>query len=112
MRVAYDAPCHLLHAQKVREAPARVLAAVPGLEVVSLEGSERCCGSAGLFSLIEPAMSQAVLASKLEAMARTGADVIVTGNPGCLMHIGAGALLAGLPLSVRHPVELLAWSYA
>jgi glycolate oxidase iron-sulfur subunit len=111
LKVAYDAPCHLLHAQKVADAPLRVLGAIPGLELVPLEGSERCCGSAGLYSLIEPEMSQDVLALKLAAIRRAAPDVIATGNPGCLMQIGAGAILAGLSIEVRHPVELLAWSY-
>ncbi len=111
LRVAYDAPCHLLHAQKVAAPPLRLLAAIPGLELVPLDGSERCCGSAGLYALVEPALSQAVLAPKLDAIARAAPDVVATGNPGCLMHIGAGLLLRGLDVDVRHPVELLAWSY-
>jgi len=111
LRVAYDAPCHLLHAQKIADAPRALLEAIPGLEQVPLEGAERCCGSAGLYSLIEPALSQEVLALKLAAIRRAGPDVVATGNPGCLMQIGAGALLEGLSVSVRHPVELLAWSY-
>ncbi len=112
LRVAYDAPCHLVHAQKVAEAPRRILAAVPGITLVPLDGAERCCGSAGLFALTEPGMAQDVLAGKLDAIARSGANVVVTGNPGCLMHIGAGALGRDLGVAVRHPVELLAWSYS
>jgi glycolate oxidase iron-sulfur subunit len=111
LRVAYDAPCHLHHAQHVTAQPLRVLAAIPGLELVPLEGADRCCGSAGLYSLIEPELSAAVLAPKLQAIAASGADVVATGNPGCLMQIGAGALLAGLPVAVRHPVELLDLAY-
>ena len=111
LRVAYDAPCHLLHAQKIADAPRRVLDAIPGLMQVPLEGSDRCCGSAGLYSMIEPAMSQEVLALKVEAIRRAAPDIVATGNPGCLMQIGAGVMLAGLPVTVCHPVELLAWSY-
>ncbi len=111
LRVAYDAPCHLLHAQRVAEPPRVLLAAVPGLTVVPLDGADRCCGSAGLFALVEPAMARDVLAAKLDAIARSGADVVATGNPGCQMHIGAGLLARGLDVAVRHPVELLAWSY-
>ncbi len=112
LRVAYDAPCHLLHAQRIAEPPRRLLAAVPGLEVTLLEGAERCCGSAGLFALVEPAMARDVLALKLDAITRAAPDVVATGNPGCQMHIGAGLLARGLDVQVRHPVELLAWSYA
>jgi len=111
LRVAYDAPCHLHHAQRVTAEPLRLLAAIPGLEVVTLEGADRCCGSAGLYSLIEPDLAQAVLAPKLRAIAESGADVVATGNPGCLMQIGAGLLLAGMDVDVRHPVELLDRAY-
>jgi glycolate oxidase iron-sulfur subunit len=111
LRVAYDAPCHLLHAQRVSAAPLALLDAIPGLERVGLEGSERCCGSAGLYSLIEPALSQDVLALKVAAIRRAAPEVVATGNPGCLMQIGAGVLLEGLNVRACHPVELLAWSY-
>lgn len=111
LRVAYDAPCHLFHAQRITTQPLQLLAAIPGLELVPLDGTDRCCGSAGLYSLVEPDLSRAVLAPKLRAMAESGADVVATGNPGCLMQIGAGALLAGMDVDVRHPVELLDLAY-
>jgi glycolate oxidase iron-sulfur subunit len=111
LRVAYDAPCHLHHAQRVTTQPLEILAAIPGLELVPLEGADRCCGSAGLYSLVEPELSRDVLAPKLRAIAASGADVVATGNPGCLMQIGAGALLAGMEVEVRHPVELLDLAY-
>ena len=111
LRVAYDAPCHLLHAQHVADAPLALLAAIPGLELVPLEGSDRCCGSAGIYSLLHPGLSLEVLGRKLEAIAAAAPDVVATGNPGCLMQIGAGALLTGLDVAVRHPVELLDEAY-
>lgn len=111
LRVAYDAPCHLHHAQRVTDAPLQILTAIPGLELVELEGADRCCGSAGLYSLVEPDLSREILAPKLRAIAESGADVVATGNPGCLMQIGAGALLAGMDVEVRHPVELLDLAY-
>ena len=111
LRVAYDAPCHLVHAQRVTDAPLQVLRAIPGLELVPLDGSDRCCGSAGLYSMVEPAMSSDVLAVKLDAIGRAAPDVVATGNPGCLMQIGGGLLLDGQAVTVAHPVELLAWSY-
>ncbi|HEX5972348.1 MAG TPA: heterodisulfide reductase-related iron-sulfur binding cluster, partial [Gemmatimonadaceae bacterium] len=88
--VTYDAPCHLLHAQRVVSAPLAVLGAVPGLTRLPLEGSEHCCGSAGIYNLIEPDVSDRVLAPKLANIAATKAPLVVTGNPGCLMQIGAG----------------------
>jgi glycolate oxidase iron-sulfur subunit len=111
LRVAYDAPCHLIHAQKIVAPPLQVLAAVPGLALIPLEGAERCCGSAGLYSMIEPGMSQEVLASKLAAIREAAPDLVATGNPGCLMQIGSGALIDGMDVGVVHPVEILAWSY-
>jgi glycolate oxidase iron-sulfur subunit len=111
--VAYDAPCHLQHAQRVHEAPLAVLGAIPGLRLRLLPGADRCCGSAGVYSILRPAMSRAVLDVKIEsiAAAEPRPDLVATGNPGCLMQIGAGLLAAGLDLPVAHPVELLDWSY-
>jgi len=114
MQVAYDAPCHLEHAQGVRDAPLRLLQAIPELVVHRLPGSDRCCGSAGMYSLLQPAMARAVLDEKLQSIAAADPRpaLVVTGNPGCLMQIGAGLRAAGLPIGVAHPVELLDWSYA
>jgi glycolate oxidase iron-sulfur subunit len=111
--VAYDAPCHLQHAQRVHEAPLALLSAVPSLRLHLLPGSDRCCGSAGIYSVLQPRMARAVLDSKIGsfAAAQPRPDLIVTGNPGCLMQIGAGLRAAGLPIGVAHPVELLDLSY-
>jgi glycolate oxidase subunit GlcD len=112
MRVAYDAPCHLLHGQRVAAAPLQVLGAVGGVTLVPLTGSDQCCGSAGIFNLIEPDVAARVLKPKIEAIAASGAEIVATGNPGCLMQIGAGLLQAGSRVVARHPVELLADGYA
>jgi glycolate oxidase iron-sulfur subunit len=111
--VAYDAPCHLQHAQKVHGEVLAVLAAIPGDRVRLLPGSDRCCGSAGIYSMLEPEMSRAVLAAKVAAIVEADPrpDVVATGNPGCLMQIGAGLLAAGVEVRVAHPVELLDRSY-
>jgi glycolate oxidase iron-sulfur subunit len=95
----------------VADAPLALLAAIPELELVPLEGSDRCCGSAGIYSLLHPALSLEVLAAKLRAIEAAAPDVVVTGNPGCMMQIGAGALLTGLDVTVHHPVELLDLAY-
>src|SRR5690242_6214751 len=111
-RVAYDAPCHLLHAQRVSAPPLTVLRAIPGLELVPLAESEVCCGSAGIYNLVEPETSDLVLQRKLANIEAAAPGVVATGNPGCLMQIGAGLLRTGSKVSVVHPVDLLDESYA
>lgn len=112
LRVTYDAPCHLVHAQRVVNQPFAVLGAIPGLELVPLRDSEMCCGSAGIYNLIEPEVSDAVLSPKLANIAETGAPLVASGNPGCLMQIGAGLLRSGSKARAIHPVDLLDASYA
>ena len=122
-RVAYDAPCHLLHAQRVVSPPLGVLDAIPGIEVVPLRDADQCCGGAGIYTLLEPEISTAVLARKVACIAEafaahaplaeaTAGAAIASGNPGCLMQIGAGLRAADLPIRVLHPVDLLDASYA
>ncbi|MBA4071051.1 MAG: hypothetical protein C0497_04325 [Gemmatimonas sp.] len=111
-RITYDAPCHLEHAQQLSAPPLQVLAAIPGLEHTPLDDREQCCGSAGIFNLIEPDVSERVLAAKMRCIAATGAPVVATGNPGCLMQIGAGLVREGRGAVARHPIELLDESYA
>jgi glycolate oxidase iron-sulfur subunit len=113
LEVVYDAPCHLQHAQRVQQAPLGMLSAIPGLRLRMLPDSDRCCGSAGIYSVLRPRMARAVLDSKIEGFAAADPrpDVVVTGNPGCLMQIGAGLKAARLPIDVAHPVELLDLSY-
>jgi glycolate oxidase iron-sulfur subunit len=114
VEVAYDAPCHLQHAQRVQEAPLAVLRAIPQLRLQLLPGSDRCCGSAGIYSILRPRMARMVLDAKIESVlsATPRPDLIVTGNPGCIMQIGAGLRAADLPIRVAHPVELLDLSYS
>lgn len=113
MDVAYDPPCHLIHAQGVHDQVLAMLAAIPELRVRVLPGAERCCGSAGTFSLLEPDLSADVLAPKLEGLATADPrpELVITGNPGCIMQIGTGLRTAGLPIGVAHPIELLDLSY-
>lgn len=109
--VTYDAPCHLLHAQRVSAPPLKVLAAIPGLKLVPLTEADYCCGAAGIYNLLEPQSSAEVLAPKLKHIDRTGATLVATGNPGCLMQIGAGLIRSGSPTRVVHPVDLLDAAY-
>jgi glycolate oxidase iron-sulfur subunit len=111
LTATYDAPCHLQHAQRVVTPPLAVLGAVPGLTLVPLTDSDQCCGSAGIYNLVEPGVSNAVLAPKLANVRATGAALVATGNPGCLMQIGAGLRRTGIAARSVHPVDLLDASY-
>jgi glycolate oxidase iron-sulfur subunit len=111
LKVAYDPPCHLLHAQRVVDPPLRMLRAIPGLELVPLENGDECCGGAGIYGITHPELGGRIGTDKVEALRRSGAQVVATGNPGCMMQIGAGLRMAGIDVSVVHPVELLDESY-
>jgi glycolate oxidase iron-sulfur subunit len=111
MRVAYDAPCHLLHAQKISSAPVNLLGKIPGLKVGLLDGYENCCGGAGLYNLQQTELSGEILKEKVDAIRESGADAVATSNPGCIMQIGAGLLLGGQKVDVLHPIELLDAAY-
>jgi glycolate oxidase iron-sulfur subunit len=110
-RVAYDAPCHLLHAQRIAQAPIDLLSAIPGLTLVPLRGYESCCGGAGIYNLQHSELSDAILCDKIASIKESGAEIVVTANPGCIMQIGAGALIDGLDVKVVHPIELLDSAY-
>lgn len=111
-RVAYDAPCHLQHAQRVVDPPRAVLAALGHVTLVPLADADQCCGSAGIFNLVQPEVAERVLAPKLARIRESGASLVATGNPGCLMQIGGGLALGGQAVVARHPVELLDEGYA
>ena len=106
----YHDACHLAHGQRIRREPRALLERIPGLRLVDLPESELCCGSAGIYNLVQPDMADRLLARKLEHIAGTRARVVVAGNPGCLLQIAKGARARGLDLEVLHPVELLARS--
>jgi glycolate oxidase iron-sulfur subunit len=109
--VAYDHPCHLLHAQGIRDAPLKVLAGIPSVEVRIVEGAEECCGGAGIYGLTHPELGGHIGRDKVAAVRATGADLACTPNPGCMMQIGAGLRIGGSSGEVVHPVELLDQSY-
>jgi len=111
IRVTYDDPCHLIHGQRVARAPRLVLAAIPGLEVVPLAESTWCCGSAGIYNLTHPDPAGRLGERKVERIVATGAEMVVTGNPGCMVQISAGLRAIGSPIRVIHPVSLLRAAY-
>lgn len=110
-RVTYDTSCHLLYGQRSGETSEGMLRTVAGDNFVALTGTERCCGAAGIYNLMQPEMSQRVLQEKLDHVRQTHAGILATGNPGCQMHIGAGACLSHMELKVCHPIELVDQAY-
>jgi glycolate oxidase iron-sulfur subunit len=107
----YHDACHLLHAQKIHDAPRRLLAQIPGLEVRDLPESELCCGAAGTYNLTQPEMSMRLSRRKLQNIRRTGARVAITSNAGCALQIAREARDRHEQIAVVHPMELLDWSY-
>jgi len=108
LTVTYHDACHLVHGQRVRHEPRQLLGRIPGLRLVELGDSELCCGSAGVYNLLEPEMARELLDEKLARIAETGARVVAAANPGCLLQIAWGCRERGLDVAIVHPVELLA----
>jgi glycolate oxidase iron-sulfur subunit len=111
LRVAYDDPCHLLHGQRIEQAPRELLRRIPELELRDLPGTRDCCGAAGIYNLTHPETSRALLDRKLDALRVAAPDAVATGNPGCMLQLAGGVREAGLDVDVVHPVELLARAY-
>jgi len=109
--VTYHESCHLAHGQKVRTQPRQLLRAIPNLRLVELPESDWCCGSAGIYNLIQPEMAGALLDRKLQHISGTGAPIVATANPGCLLQLINGARRKRLDLRIVHPVSLLAEAY-
>ncbi|HXO61735.1 MAG TPA: (Fe-S)-binding protein [Candidatus Acidoferrales bacterium] len=107
LRVTYQDSCHLLHGQKVREAPRKLLRAIPGLDLVELLYSDLCCGSAGVYNVTQTEASLDLLAEKMRHASATRAQVIATSNPGCLLQMRAGAEMHHTNQQVLHVIELL-----
>jgi len=108
----YQEPCHLVHAQRVTGAPRRLLAKIPQLQLVEMQESAVCCGSAGIYNLTQPEMASRLQRRKVEAIVRTGATIVATANPGCAMQVAAGLRAAGHRADVKHVVELLDDAYS
>jgi glycolate oxidase iron-sulfur subunit len=110
-RVTYHESCHLAHGQGISRQPREVLRRVPGLELVELPECQWCCGSAGIYNLVQPQMAGELLARKLDHIQSVGVSVVATANPGCLLQLQNGARARGWSLRVAHPVSLLAEAY-
>lgn len=109
--VTYHEACHLCHGQKITSQPRQLLKCIPKLNLVELPESTWCCGSAGIYNLIQPEMAGQLLERKVQHIQSTGAETVATGNPGCLLQVRNGCNQAGLDLRVVHPVTLLAEAY-
>jgi len=111
MTVAYHDPCHVVHGQKIRMEPRRLLAQIPELKLVDLAESDWCCGSAGIYNLTQPEMAERLLDRKVRHIVETGAEAVVTANPGCILQIQQGLRARGRNVKVLHIVEILSKAY-
>ena len=109
--VTYQDSCHLAHGQRVRGAPRKLLAAIPGLEFREMRGADICCGSAGIYNVVQNGMAMQILASKMKSVNATEAGIIATANPGCMLQLEAGVRMHGKEQKVMHVVELLDRAY-
>jgi glycolate oxidase iron-sulfur subunit len=109
--VTYQDSCHLAHGQRIRTAPRKLLAAVPGLTLREMAGADICCGSAGIYNVVQNEMSMQILASKMASVNATRAHIIATANPGCMLQLAAGVRLHGSKQRVMHVVQILDEAY-
>jgi glycolate oxidase iron-sulfur subunit len=107
MRVTYQDSCHLIHGQRIGEAPRKLIRAVPGVELVEMRLADHCCGSAGIYNITQSEAAMALLKEKMAHAQATGAQAIVTANPGCILQLRAGAEIYRTGQQVMHVVELL-----
>jgi len=112
LAVTYQDPCHLAHAQRVRAQPRKLLESIAGVQVLEMNGSDRCCGSAGIYNITHPEMSQELLQEKMAAISETTASAVVAPNPGCMLQLAYGAQRYGPKVTVYHLMELLDRAYA
>ena len=109
--VTYQEPCHLAHGQRVKQPPRTLLKAVPGIKLVEMKDSDRCCGSAGIYNIVQPELSRKFQQEKCANAAATGADTVVSANPGCMIQMDAGLRNLGYDADVKHVVEILDEAY-
>ncbi|HUO63072.1 MAG TPA: heterodisulfide reductase-related iron-sulfur binding cluster, partial [Terriglobales bacterium] len=109
--VTYHDPCHIVHGQKISKQPRTLLGQIPGLRLVPLKEADWCCGSAGTYNLTQPEMAHRLQERKVGHIRETGAEAVVTANPGCIIQIVQGLEAAGAPIKVLHLAELLDESY-
>jgi len=109
--VTYQDSCHLAHGQKVRKQPRELLRAIPGLTLQEMAGADLCCGSAGVYNVVQNEMAMMILERKMESVNASRAQIVATANPGCMLQLQAGVRLHGKNQRVMHVVELLDLAY-
>jgi glycolate oxidase iron-sulfur subunit len=107
LRVAYHDACHLAHAQRIRSQPRQLLSEIPGLELVEIPQGDQCCGSAGIYNILEPESAGEIGRRKADNVASVAPDVLASANPGCTLQITSQLAARGTPLVAAHPIELL-----
>lgn len=107
-KVTYQDPCHLVHGQGISQAPRRLINRIDGLELIEMEQADRCCGSAGIYNLVQKEMAETMLTNKMRCIAATGASTVIAPNPGCIIQLRYGANSQRLPVKVEHLVDILA----
>ena len=111
LKVTYQDACHLAHAQRIKKQPRDLIRSLPGVRLVEMRHPDICCGAAGLYSTLEPAMSKRILEEKLDDLIATGADVVTVANPGCQMQLEAGLRGRGSTMKVEHIAETVLRAY-
>jgi glycolate oxidase iron-sulfur subunit len=111
LTVTYQDSCHLAHGQKIRSAPRKLLASIPGLELQEMQLSDLCCGSAGIYNVVHTGMAMSLLKKKMDSVNATGAPVIAASNPGCMLQLRAGVKKFGKGQRVAHVIEILDEAY-
>ena len=106
-RVAYHSPCHLGHAQRMQDPPRALLRSIPGIELVEIPDGDQCCGSAGVYNVVEPGSADEIGRRKAAAVASTGAVLVASANPGCSLQITRMLAERGAEVEAAHPVEIL-----
>jgi glycolate oxidase iron-sulfur subunit len=107
IKITYHEPCHLVHGQKISKQPREIIKSLPGVEFVELEESDWCCGSAGIYNVTHFEDSMILLERKMSKLAQSGAECVVSGNPGCMIQLLYGSNRFKTSLKVKHPVTLL-----
>ena len=111
LRIVYQDPCHLLHGQRIHQQPRQVLGMIPGVRLVEMKESDWCCGSAGIYNLTHPDIADEALAWKVRNIVESGAQVVASANPGCILQIAMGLQRGGHDIPVVHVMDLLGWAY-